>query len=60
MSLLSYTELCELIEQGVIEHSDFKNVNPGSINVTLQDRFLLESGSGRTLEFSKRESPNFP
>ena len=59
MSLLSYTELCELVERGVIEHSDFKNVNPGSINVTLQGRFLLESGSGRTLEFSKRESPTF-
>lgn len=41
MSLLSYTELCELIERGVIE-APMCNVNPASIEVTLGDYIMVE------------------
>jgi dCTP deaminase len=39
--LLSYTELCELIEQGVID-APIENVNASSIDITLDDTFLTE------------------
>jgi hypothetical protein len=32
---LNYTEICELIEQGVVENADFKNVNSSSLDITL-------------------------
>ena len=40
--LLSYTELCELIEQGVI-NAPFENVNASSIDITLDDMLLSEA-----------------
>lgn len=65
--ILSYTELNELIDQGVIEGVDRKSVNPNSINVTLGNKFLLEAPDTYStnnehyhpLEFSKRQSPAF-
>lgn len=64
---LSYTELCELVERGVVEGVGIDAINSNSINVTLGNKFLLErpsvNGVGgihyRPLEFSKRESPAF-
>ena len=44
-SLLSYDELVELIEQGVI-NADIANVNATSIDLTLADKLLVE-GSPR-------------
>lgn len=35
MSLLSYNELCKLVEQGVIEGAKLENVNSASIDLTL-------------------------
>lgn len=32
---LNYTEICELIEQGIVENADFKNVNSSSLDITL-------------------------
>lgn len=42
MSLLSYTKICELIEQGVIENSSFDMVNSASLDVTLGPDLKLE------------------
>ena len=39
---LNYTEICELIEQGVIENADFKNVNSSSLDITLGRDIYLE------------------
>lgn len=65
--VLGYTELCELVEQGLITGVEPCSINSNSINVTLDDKFLIErpnpngvSGMHYTpLEFSKRESPAF-
>lgn len=46
MSLLSYNELCRLIERGVLEKSDVENVNSASIDLVL----------GRTIMVEKREA----
>lgn len=57
MSLLSYNRLCELVEQGVIEGVDFKDVNAGSIDIHLGDKILIESGADSILvvDFSQRD-----
>lgn len=65
--ILSYTELNDLIDRGVIEGVARESVNSNSINVTLGSKFLVEaedlsSVNGqyyKPLEFSKRESPAF-
>lgn len=67
LGILSFTEINELIDQGVIEHANRKSVNACSLNVTLGPTFLREQMSQdtcggihpRALEFSKRESPAF-
>jgi len=46
---LNYTEICELIEQGVVEFADFKNVNSSSLDITL----------GRNI-FAERHYDEFP
>lgn len=40
--LLSYIELCEIVEQGVITNVDPKLINGSSIDVTLGDDLLVE------------------
>lgn len=65
--ILGYTEINELIDAGLIEHCSRKSVNSNSLNVTLSDKFLLETapdpgvvGLGfPTVEFSLRQSPLF-
>jgi dCTP deaminase len=42
MSLLSYTEICELIEQGVIENSNFNLVNSASLDIRLSNEIMKE------------------
>lgn len=42
MSLLSYTELCELVESGAIQGVHPDQVNGTSIDITLGNRFLVE------------------
>ena len=42
MSLLSYNEICELIEQGVIEGADFRSVNSSSLDIHLAADFYFE------------------
>lgn len=59
---LGYTEINELIDQGVIENCSRKAVNSNSLNVTLGDQFLVETHRADWLEhpiieFATRESP---
>lgn len=42
MSLITHTELCELVEQGVITNVNPEQINSASIDVTLADGYLLE------------------
>lgn len=43
MSLLSYNELCELVERGVITNVDLKDVNGTSIDVHLGPKIMYEA-----------------
>ena len=40
--LLSYIELCELVERGVLESSDFKHINSASIDLVLGKTIMVE------------------
>lgn len=42
MSVLSFTELKKLLEQGVLRESDLANVNAASIDLVLGDTFWVE------------------
>lgn len=58
--LISYDGLIALVQQGIIEGVDPASINSCSINVTLQDKFLIEDPSrGAGLSFAKRQSPAF-
>lgn len=43
MSLLSYNELCDLVEQGVITNVKPESINAASIDIHLGDDLLLET-----------------
>ena len=58
MSLLSYTELCELVEQGVITDVDPKAINAASIDVRLGTGIVIEEYNdhrNRPVDILKRE-----
>jgi dCTP deaminase len=58
MSLLSYTELCELVEQGVITDVDPKAINAASIDVRLGNDIITEDYCDhrtRAVDIHKRE-----
>lgn len=40
--LLSYTEICELIEQGIIEGATYESVNSSSLDIHLGTELLVE------------------
>lgn len=43
MSLLSYNQLCDLVEQGIITNVKPEQINASSIDLTLGDTVLVES-----------------
>ena len=58
MSLLSYVELCELVEQGVIGPVDPSAINAASIDVRLGDEIVVEQYCDhrmRPVDIHKRE-----
>jgi dCTP deaminase len=67
MSLLSYTQICDLIEDGVIEGADYKRVNSASLDLTLGKIIQEERNPVKDIEgwkphiisLAKRESPHF-
>ena len=54
MSLLSYTELCELVEQGVITDVPHEHINAASIDVRLGGDILIERASNRAVVLRDR------
>jgi len=48
MSLMSYTELCELVESGVITIEDYDQINASSIDVRLGEKIIIEVGCEST------------
>lgn len=56
MSLLSYTELCELVEQGVITDVPHEHINAASIDVCLGNNILIERASNRTVSLRDRQN----
>jgi deoxycytidine triphosphate deaminase len=48
VSLLSYNELCELVERGVITNVDLKDVNGTSIDVHLGPTIMVEKVCGNS------------
>lgn len=60
MSLLSYTELVELVEQGVIGPVDHDCINASSIDIHLGNEIIIEryTDSGAAVDPKKRT--NFP
>lgn len=42
MSLLSYTQLCGLIDQGVLRNAHYDNVNSASIDLVLGPKIMVE------------------
>ncbi len=56
--LLTYTELVELVENGVVENVDPKNIGPASIDIRLGDEVLIEdTGHTGIIDLSKRQAP---
>lgn len=54
--LLSYTEICELIERGVIEGAEFENVNSASLDIRLGRYIEKEVFSYKVLSLNKKDS----
>jgi dCTP deaminase len=50
MSLLSYTELCKLVEQGVITNVKPESINAASIDIHLGDEILSEAYGDHRLQ----------
>lgn len=57
MSLLSYLELKELVEQGVITDIPLDNINAASIDINLGD-FILEEWRGQTVWLGEKDHPH--
>lgn len=55
MSILSYIELCELAERGVITLSDYDQINSASIDLTLGHEILVEENSDRIISLKNRD-----
>jgi len=56
MSLLSYTELCELVERGVITDVPHEHINAASIDVRLGSDILIERACNRSVSLRDREN----
>ena len=57
MSLISYNGLIKLIEQGIID-APFENVNGASIDITLDEGFMIESKTNTNpVKLKNKETP---
>ena len=54
MSLLSYNELCQLVEQNVITGVKPKDINATSIDVHLGDKIIIESSNYNLVDIANR------
>lgn len=53
--LLSYTEICELIERGVIEFAEYENVNSSSLDIRLGPTILQEIPLDRLVSLKDKD-----
>ena len=56
MSLISYLELAELVESGVID-APFEHINGSSIDVTLGGTLFIECPIGGTVDLAAKKAP---
>ena len=54
--LLSYVELCQLVERGVITLDDYDQINSASIDLTLGGEILVEEDSSRIISLKNRDA----
>lgn len=59
MSLLTYTQLVDLVDDGVLENATTDQVNAASIDLHLGDTLLVESYGNRhiSVDLSKKQKP---
>jgi len=57
MSLLTYTELCELVERGVIQNAEMSQVNAASIDIRLGESMMMESVAIYRVDITDKQSP---
>jgi dCTP deaminase len=55
MSLLSHTELVDLVDRGVITGVDYESINASSIDIHLGPKILVEANKRQTVTYAKRE-----
>jgi len=60
MSILSYTEICELIEAGVIEGADYACVNSASLDIHLSGVILTEDYNPNSSTLLKYINARYP
>lgn len=60
MSLLSYTQLCDLVDQGVIGPVDPDCINASSIDIHLGDEIIIEVGTDGCTVVDPHKRTNFP
>lgn len=60
MSLLSYLELCELVDQGVIGPVAPEQINGSSIDIRLGDEIIVELNTGGYSVVDPKARTNFP
>lgn len=56
MSLLSYNELCNLVEQGVITDVPHEHINAASIDVRLGNDILIERACNKIVRLRERDN----
>ena len=54
MSLMSYTQLIDLVESGVISLNDYDQINGASIDLTLGNEILVEQNSDKIISLKDR------
>ena len=55
--LLTYSQLCKLVDNGVIVSVPHEHINGASIDVTLGNRIWTESQNGSTVDLASKQSP---
>lgn len=60
MSLLSYVELCELVEAGVIGPVEHDQINASSIDIRLGNDMIIERSNERYSVVDPKARTNFP
>ena len=58
MSLLSFKQLCRLIDDGVIENSSHENVNSASIDLVLGRNIMIEKQRSGVINMLDKGSDN--